>query len=238
MTQRILHLVRHGQIDLTTKPPTHQGWPLTARGQEQARLTAQRLARLPITAIHCSTHPRAQETAQIIAAQLGDVPLQSSEALCECVPAVPQHFRDWHAATGIEPRDQHLHDVPPAVRPWLNIWTHHVSFESVAAGETQSRHAFDSYFLRPHDQVEHEIIVSHGNLLGAFLCRVLQLPADAWMQLDMYNCALSEVRIEQTGDMRLLSFNDTGHLPYELRTDNERVLCDWTQSGRSDQSEE
>ena len=227
MTQRILHLIRHAQIDLTRTPPTRQGWSLTPLGQQQAFRTAQRLSQLPITAIHCSTYPRTLETAQILASQLNNVPIQSSESLCECVPAVPQSFRAWHAATRIEPPDQHRYEVPPAMRPWLNIWTHYVSFESVAAGEAQGQQAFETYFHAPHDQVEHEVIVSHGNLLGYFLCRVLHLPTDAWMQLDMYNCALSEVRIDAAGEMRLLSFNDTDHLPYELRTDNEHNLCDW-----------
>ncbi len=227
MTYRFLHLVRHGQIDLTHRPPKPQGWSLTALGQEQAVRTAQRLSRLPITAIHCSTYPRAIETAKILASTLNNIPIHPSESLCECVPGVPQQFRNWHAATGIEPPDQHRYDVPPAMRPWLNIWTHSVSFESVAAGEAQGHQAFETYFRAPYDQVEHDVIVSHGNLLGYFLARVLQLPAESWMNLDMSNCAISEVQVNTDADMRLLSFNDTGHLPYNVRTDNDRFLCQW-----------
>jgi len=228
MTYRILHLVRHGQVNLSSRPLTQQGWSLTSLGQEQVLRTAQRLAQLPITTIYCSTYPRALETAQILASKLNGAPVHVSESLCECVPGVPQSFRDWHAATRIEPLDQHRYEVPPAMRPWLNIWTHYVSFESVAAGEAQGQQAFETYFRAAHSQVEHEVIVSHGNLLGYFLCRVLHLPPDSWMQLDMHNCAVSEVRIDTAGDMRLLSFNDTGHLPYELRTDNQRSVYDWS----------
>ena len=48
MLQRILHLVRHGQIDSTVRPPTPKGWKLTALGQEQAQRTGLRLSALPI----------------------------------------------------------------------------------------------------------------------------------------------------------------------------------------------
>ncbi|MBW4564570.1 MAG: histidine phosphatase family protein [Mojavia pulchra JT2-VF2] len=220
MLQRVLHLVRHGQIDLTTRPPTPKGWLLTPLGREQAQLTGLRLSALPISTLHCSTYPRALETAQIIAAQLGNIPINSSALLCECVPGLPQHFREWFAANRIEPLDKDKYDIPANIRPYLNMWTHYVDFEAVAAGEIQSQQAFEKYFQPPKAGITHEVIVSHGNLLGSFLCRLLNLPIELWLSLDMYNCAISEVRIDADGTMRLLSFNDAGHLSYTMRTDN------------------
>ncbi|MBD1847690.1 hypothetical protein H6F89_30715 [Cyanobacteria bacterium FACHB-63] len=57
-------------------------------------------------------------------------------------------------------------------------------------------------------------------MIGSLLCRVLHLPIELWSSLDMYNCAISEVRIDTNETIRLLSFNDAGHLPYAIRTDN------------------
>ena len=71
MPKRILHLVRHGQIDSSVRPPTPKGWKLTTLGKEQAQKTGLRLSALPIHSLHCSTYPRALETAQIIASHLG-----------------------------------------------------------------------------------------------------------------------------------------------------------------------
>jgi hypothetical protein len=35
------------------------------------------------------------------------------------------------------------------------------------------------------------------------------------------NCGISEIRIESDHRMRLVSYNDVGHLPHRLRTQSE-----------------
>lgn len=220
MAQRILHLVRHGQIDLTTRPSAPKGWLLTPLGREQAQRTGLRLSTLPMNTLHCSTYPRALETAQIMSESCGNLPIHVSPLLCECVPGLPKHFRDWYAIHQIEPPDKDKYDIPENIRPYLGLWTHRVDFEAVAAGKVQSQQVFETYFQPPETGITHEVIVSHGNLIGSLLCRVLHLPIERWLSLDMYNCAISEVRIDADGTIRLLSFNDAGHLPYAMRTDN------------------
>ncbi|MBD1847691.1 histidine phosphatase family protein [Cyanobacteria bacterium FACHB-63] len=152
MAQRILHLVRHGQIDLTTRPPTPKGWLLTTLGREQAQRTGLRLSTLPINTLHCSTYPRALETAQIIAELCGNLPIHASPLLCECVPGLPKHFRDWYAIHQIEPPDKDKHVIPENIRPYLSLWTHRIDFEAVAAGEVQSQQVFETYFQPSGDR--------------------------------------------------------------------------------------
>lgn len=220
MPQRILHLVRHGQIDSTVRPPTPKGWKLTTLGQEQAQRTGLRLSALPIRSLHCSTYPRALETAQIIAEHLGNISIQASPLLCECVPGLPQHFRDWHAKHQIEPPEKDQYNLPSEFYAYLSLWTQRVDYQAVAAGEVQSQEVFEIYFKPSESGIVHDVIVIHGNLLGSLLCRILHLPIDSWLSFHMYNCAISEVRIDADGTMRMMCFNDAGHLSYSMRTDN------------------
>ena len=69
MARRTIFLIRHGQYqrikpdesdgDLTMAQANKLDGGLTPLGIEQAKLTAQRLSSYPISAIHCSSLPRA-----------------------------------------------------------------------------------------------------------------------------------------------------------------------------------
>ena len=69
---RFLYLVRHGRAD------PHDG-PLSEAGEEQARLTGQRLRRVPFSAIYHGPLPRAAQTAGLIAACLPGVPVSACD---------------------------------------------------------------------------------------------------------------------------------------------------------------
>jgi serine/threonine-protein phosphatase PGAM5 len=189
MATRTLYLVRHGYYDLTN---SHKlGGSLTPIGVEQAQLTAQRFSALPITAIHCSTMPRAAETADIIAQELADVPCNRSRGLWECVPCIPPAWAEYFK--GYSP-------------------------ESIARDKRQAEKAFDKYFKRAQGKDKHEIVVSHGNLIRYFICRVLQVQPEGWGNMDMCNCGISKVLIRPDSRMTLVSHNDVSHLPEHLVT--------------------
>jgi len=69
MVRRTIYLVRHGQHQriepdephghLTMEQANQLDGGLTSLGIEQAELTAQRLSAYPISAVHCSSLPRA-----------------------------------------------------------------------------------------------------------------------------------------------------------------------------------
>lgn len=69
---RHLYLARHGEAsaDETT---------LTENGRRQAVLLGERLRSTPLSVIHHGPLPRAQQTAELIGAQLDGVPLNRSE---------------------------------------------------------------------------------------------------------------------------------------------------------------
>ncbi|HEX2621784.1 MAG TPA: histidine phosphatase family protein, partial [Phototrophicaceae bacterium] len=81
--------------------------------------------------------------------------------------------------------------------------------------------AYQEYFRPgPGDEDCYELIVCHGNVIRYFVSRVLRLDEDGWSNMLINNCGISRILIDTDGQMFLVSHNDIGHLPHELRTDN------------------
>ena len=199
MATRTLYLVRHGKhqnlpynrkAGLTLEQVRKLDAGLTPIGVEQAQVTAQKLSSLPISAIHCSTLPRAQETADIIIPKFPGVPVHRSRALWECIPC-----------------------VTPAVADYLKIFGGDLSL-----GKIQAEKAFDKYLRPARGDDKHEIVVSHGNLIRYFVCRILQAPPESWTEMNSHNCGITQVQIQSDGAITLVSYNSAGHLPRRLIT--------------------
>jgi probable phosphoglycerate mutase len=88
MGERILYIVRHGQMQKGA-PLDELGNGLSALGKRQARWAARRLSDLPIAVIHHSPLRRAAETAAIVSERFPGVPVRLSPLLRECVPGWP-----------------------------------------------------------------------------------------------------------------------------------------------------
>jgi broad specificity phosphatase PhoE len=73
-------------------------------------------------------------------------------------------------------------------------------------------------FRRP-SRTRHEIVVCHGNLIRALVCRALGVRLTAWFGMDIHNAGITVIRIRGDGQIRIISFNDTGHLPPRLVTE-------------------
>ncbi len=189
MPRRHLYLIRHGQYD--RRDPARAGGHLTARGKQQAQRVARRLRGLPMDAIHFSTLTRARETAGIIAIEFRGVPVRGSRLLWECQPGYPPEF----AAL--------FDDAPKAI---------------FARGKRQAQKAFAKYFQPARGRDRVEIIVAHGNLIRYFVCRALGVAGENWPRADMHHAGISEIIVEDDGQLRLWSHNDTGHLPAKLKT--------------------
>jgi serine/threonine-protein phosphatase PGAM5 len=171
--------------------PAPEGEPLTEVGERQARLVAERLRGVPFAAIHHSPVARAAQTAELIAAAFPGVPRHPSELLRECVPAVPERAPQYAA----------YFDSIPA--------------EQLAAGPTQAAAAIER-FAGPTGAGRHELIVSHGNLINWFVCHALQAPPQAWLSMLDYHCAITVI-MYFPDRVKLVSYNDMGHLPATLR---------------------
>ena len=192
MTNRVLYLVRHGE---------HDGGALTEAGERQARLTGQRLRDVPFAAIHHSPSGRAVQTAKLIAESLPGVPLHPSELLRECVPAMP-------ARSSLSPEQREFFDSMPADR--------------LASGPAQAAAAVERYAGMAVERYAGvaggrcELVVSHGNLINWFVCRALDAPDHAWLRMLDYHCAITVI-MYFPDRVKLVSYNDVGHLPAQLR---------------------
>lgn len=196
MAIRSLYLIRHGQHHSEKFVDDPLGTHLTSMGQEQVLLTAYRLREVPVQKIHFSSMYRTAETALRIADILCEVDpgieLHHSKGLWECIPVVPDKLAEDFALM--------------------------YSAQELTSGEEHARIVFDRYFKRALGEDKTEVIVSHGNLIRYLVLRVLQVSPQAWINMEINNCGISQVVIKPDGEMKLISYNDVGHLPIHLRT--------------------
>jgi serine/threonine-protein phosphatase PGAM5 len=198
MTLRMLYLIRHGQYD--TGIQHRDGGSLTKLGQEQANYAAQAVAHLPITAIHVSTMIRAIETAKVISKAV-KVELQTTDLLREAIPSIPPRIAEHILA---------LMQADPSL-------TH----ETIHEERKRADAAFEHFFTAPEEGGPniHELLVCHGNILRFLCCRALDINIDTWAKMNIYHCGISSISIDAQGRMRLVTHNETRHLPPQYVTD-------------------
>ncbi len=186
MAQRTLYFIEHAEYESSMQPADGRGGGLTRLGCEQAARTADRLQTLPIGIIHHSPLRRAVETASIIAARFPAVPLRQSQLLRECYPSIPPV---WEARFA------------------------HISAAQRERDHRQAQRAFLAFCSPCPGVARHELVVCHANLIRSIVCRAVQAPLDTWMYIDVFHCGISVIAVDASGQVKLVSHNDTGHLP-------------------------
>ena len=192
MASRFLYLVRHGEAA--------EGGGLSDTGQDQARRTGERLRNLPVTRIHHGPLPRAAQTARLIAGWLPGVPLAESAVAGDYIPA------------DLDPAG-----LPPSYAQLVGSFT----VTERAAGAALAQAAIEQFAGVPAGEEPaadvHELIVTHNFLIGWFIRHALHAPEWRWLGLNQQNCALTVILYRPGLPPSLVSFNDTGHLPDQLR---------------------
>jgi serine/threonine-protein phosphatase PGAM5 len=184
---RFLYLARHGNaID--------EG-DLSPAGREQARLLGQRMAGVPLTAVHHGPLPRAVQTAALIGACLPGVPLHSSEVVGDYFPPVG--------------------DVGALPAPYATFLDG-VSAEEYATGARLAAAAIEQHATATEEE-SHELIVTHSFLVAWFVRHALDAPQARWVGLNAANCALTVIRYRADRPPTLITLNDMTHLPESLR---------------------
>ena len=134
---------------------------------------------------------RARETAMVINEDFPDLKLKESDLIRECTPPT------WR------------NDVMAGVD----------TVHRVECVETLEK-AFKEFFITSIDEnARNEIIVCHGNVIRYFVTKILKVNTMSWLQMTIGNCSLTVVRIKPDGTMKLVSFNDVGHIPTNLQTE-------------------
>lgn len=188
-----LYLVRHGeQQDAEHGLPDG---PLSARGKRQARAIAQRLAGVPFDAAWHSPLQRAQETATIMTKNMPGLEAKPSALLMDCIPSGPTA------------------DMPHVFEPFFGG----VTEEEIEAGQAQMSDAV-SEWLAPGRDERHELLITHNFVVAWFVREVFGAPDWRWMGLNQANCGLTIIRVRTAKPPVLVTHNDLGHLPAELRS--------------------
>jgi serine/threonine-protein phosphatase PGAM5 len=189
---RTLFLIRHGQYDHDDDRDPDIGKALIPLGIAQSKLVAGRLKSLPVTmtSLISSTMTRARQTAMIINQDFPKLELQQTRLIRECTPPT------WRE------------DIMDGEDP-----------EELKKCTDNLDAAFSKYFiLSPDEEDRNDIIVCHGNVIRYFVTKVLKVETMSWLQMTTGNCGLTVVRIKPDSSMKLVSFNDMGHIPPNLRT--------------------
>jgi probable phosphoglycerate mutase len=170
---------------------------LSALGEEQTRCLGRRLASVPFDVVRHGPSRRAAETAAILSRYLPGVPVCESELLTDLTPvpvpgqeeSVPVQYRRLLGTVPEEERDLGGARLDAAVARL-----------AVAA-----------------DGDRCELLVTHNFVIGWFVRHVLGAPWWRWMGLNQFNCALSIIKVSDSGPPALITFNDVGHLPVGRR---------------------
>ena len=219
MASRFLYLVRHGEAA--------EGGGLSDRGEEQARRTGERLKNLPVTRIHHSPLPRAAQTARLIAGWLPGVPLAESAVAGDYIPAdldpagLPASYAQLVSSyTGPE-RSAGAALAQAAIKRFAappGEETAPPGEETAPPGEETAPPGEET--AAPGEETAddvHELIVTHNFLIGWFIRHALHAPDWRWIGLNQQNCALTVILYRPGFPPSLVSFNDTAHLPDQLR---------------------
>lgn len=75
-----------------------------------------------------------------------------------------------------------------------------------------------SRFFRTSRADRLEIIVCHGNLIRYLVCRALHVPVLRWTRMNSNHCGMTRILIRDTGAVRVVSYNETAHLPVRMVT--------------------
>jgi serine/threonine-protein phosphatase PGAM5 len=187
---RTLWLIRHGEYEHGVDTPDEGG--LVALGRQQARFLAARLDGYPVvfTSLQASTMARARETAELLAEAFPEVPMSLHDDIRECTP--PTTRQD--IMQELEPGEA---EVCAAVleAAWARLF--------VPASEEGD---------------EHDLVVCHGNVIRWFMARVLGNEVENWLEASIANCSVTVVQVRADGSTKLISFADSGHIPWSMTT--------------------
>ena len=92
-----------------------------------------------------------------------------------------------------------------------------VTEEEIEAGSAQMADAV-SEFLTPARGDRHDLLVTHNFVISWFVREVLDAPSWRWLGINQANAGLTIIRVRSAKPPALVTHNDLGHLPPELRT--------------------
>lgn len=198
-----LVLVRHGET-LDNARGVAQGWSdseLSPAGREQAERVAERIASLGVTALYCSTLPRAMTTAEAIGRVLGMTPVAlddlrelncgdwEGEPFHAIRESDPEFHRKWFSDPMVAcPGGESFHDVRERLQR---------AFAHIEEREAEEPHSTP-------------VIVSHGTAIRIAATSLLGLSLHSARLFAQDNAAIN-VFERRNGQYVLRLWNDATH---------------------------
>ena len=201
-----LYLVRHGQSagNAEGRFGGHSPTPLSELGIEQAKVTAERLAKERINVIYSSDLHRAVQTAAPLA-EILDLPINKNSAFRERKVGVLEG----------KTFDESKNEFPKDYYALINRNIHHIITEGESYRQLLKRATKALHEVIRNHQGEKIAIFSHTGaicyltlyLLGAINRKTKTTP---WLITS--NCGINRFEIRSRQDIRVLALNDTRHL--------------------------
>ena len=197
-----LILVRHGETEWNVQR-RYQGQsdiPLSAIGEQQAKLVAKCFVNRKIDAAYASDLKRAWQTATVIA-EKNSLTIISEPRLREI------NFGVLEGLTWDEAEIKH----PETLKMWLEDYN-----QPPEGGETMD--AFSLRVLSFLRELQEEytdetiLLVAHGGVLREIIRITLELPAEKLWALAMDNASINELMLGKDDYPLLKKLNDTCHL--------------------------
>ncbi len=145
--------------------------------------------------------PVPNRPARLVGEQLDGVPCRRSEAAGDYLPYLPTR-----------------EELPPEA---ADAWTEFLA--QFTAEEREQGPGLAAAALEEFtgtvvgDEPRHELVVTHNFLAGWLIRAALDAPKWRWLGINHANAALTVIRYTPDRPPAVLLFNDTGHLPAELR---------------------
>ena len=186
-----IYMIRHGWYDADDPRDERVGKGLDSLGRQQARLTGERLAALPIhiDRVVSSTFTRAAQTGDDIAAIL-HMPVERDSDLCECQPISAREDYNRMLQPG---------ESDACIAQLTRVWARY--FTPVTGSADR-----------------HDVLVAHGNVTRWLLTRALGIDSKRWSDFSIGNGSITAFIVRPDGSVTLAAWSDTGHLPANLQT--------------------
>jgi broad specificity phosphatase PhoE len=175
-----IYLARHGETDWNRERRVmgRSNSPLNTIGVAQAKQLAKRLAGAGITAIYSSPLPRALETAEMLGASLGLIPMAEPRLLE--VDMGSWEGRYWSELDG-DPIRQRYYEEPKTARPPGGETLWEAQQRAVAVTDELHRHQPDGAFL----------LVSHADVIRCVLAHYLKIDLQTARQFRIDHASVS-----------------------------------------------
>ncbi len=201
-----LYLVRHGQSagNAEGRFGGHSPTPLSALGIEQAKVTAERLAKERITVIYSSDLHRAVQTAAPLA-ELLDLPINKNPAFRERKVGVLEGLTF----------DESKAQYPKDYYALINRNIHHVITEGESYRQLLKRATKALHEVIRNHQSEKIVIFSHTGAicyLTLYLMGAINRKTKTTPWLVTSNCGINRFEIRSRNNIRVMALNDTRHL--------------------------